>query len=209
MGEAIKYLYSQFILRDLLSFITPGAIVLVSICYVFDEQFYSISIHWILFIPLFGFAFVVGFAIQCLGEIFGVVSFRPNIKSTWYDRMKIIFCKWRELDNPACKWNDPDNPLGMKKAYEADQAFWKAVKDDEEKKQGRERAVVLTQLCINNAFSLFIATIPIVIYQWSEFASHISVYIILLILLLSLFWGHRVQVLRRYNREEAMKKDWN
>ena len=27
IGSAIKYLYSQFILRDVLSFVTPGAIV--------------------------------------------------------------------------------------------------------------------------------------------------------------------------------------
>ena len=30
MGDAIKYLYSQFILRDVLSFVTPGAIVVLT-----------------------------------------------------------------------------------------------------------------------------------------------------------------------------------
>ena len=206
MGEAIKYLYSQFILRDVLSFITPGAIVLLSATHVFNKSFESLSIHWLFYVPLFGLAFVTGFAIQCLGEIIGVVSFRPNIKITCADKMKIIFCRWREPEDTRCKWNDPENPLGMKKAYEEDQDFWKAIGKDDDKRQGRERVVILTQMCINISISLVIAVIPFAIHQWSILASQILAYIVFSILILSLFWGHRVHVLRRFNREEVIKK---
>jgi hypothetical protein len=207
-SDAVKYLYSQFILRDVLSFITPGVIVILTAVYVFDESFSSLSIHWLFYIPLFGIAFVIGFAIQCFGEIIGFVSFRPNIKITCVDKMKILFCRWREPEDNRCKWNDPENPLGMKKAYEEDQDFWKAVKGDEDKKQGRERVVVLTQMCINNALALFITGITYAIYHGSSFAAQVVEYIWLVIFIASLFWGHRVHVLRRFNREETIKKHW-
>ena len=203
-GDAVKYLYNQFILRDVLSFITPGAIVLLSAMYVFNDPFESLSIHWLFYIPLFGLAFVTGFAIQCLGEMIGIVYFRPNIEITYANRLKILFCKWRKTDEKKCRWNDPDNPIGMKQAYEEESDFWKATETDEEKKQGRERLVVLTQLCINNTLSVFIAGITYAIYHGSPFSAQIVAYIWLVVFIISLFWGHRVHVLRRFNREEVI-----
>ena len=79
-GNVIKDLYEKFILRDILSFVTPGAIVVLTAFVLFIqeptlrdnlEKFfeYSRSMHWLLYIPLFGVFYTVGFAIQCFGEI--------------------------------------------------------------------------------------------------------------------------------------------
>ncbi len=77
MGDAIKYLYSQFILRDVLSFITPGAIVVFVATYLFYFELIDHPIHWLLFIPLFGVCYIVGFALHCFKEFCKFLLFFP------------------------------------------------------------------------------------------------------------------------------------
>ena len=78
IGNTIKYLYEKFILRDLLSFITPGAIIILIAFLLFLPEpslsqrldtvlKYSGDMHWLLYIPLFGLFYIVGFAVQCFG----------------------------------------------------------------------------------------------------------------------------------------------
>ncbi len=112
IGSAIKYLYQQFILRDLLSFITPGAIVVLTAFVLFlpgscltqrlDTLFnYSTSMHWLLYIPLFGLFFIVGFAVQCFGEIIGFIRIHRIAKSCCNQRRRIFKCNW---DNESNIW---------------------------------------------------------------------------------------------------------
>ncbi len=81
IGDAIRYLYGTFILRDLLSFVTPGAIIVGSALLLkFDPSQDQIlnfakSIPLIVYLPIFGICYVVGFAIQCFGVRIGLITF--------------------------------------------------------------------------------------------------------------------------------------
>lgn len=64
--------YSDFILRDLLSFVTPGAIVLGSVLYLFLPLGFLLRIfnelNPLLYIPLLGLCYIIGIGLLMLGE---------------------------------------------------------------------------------------------------------------------------------------------
>ena len=100
-GDAIKYLYGKFILRDVFSFITPGAIIVLSGILLFNNnlnELHTIDIPWPLYIPIFGIFFLVGFATQCFGELVGVIRHTPHEPENTGDmRHQILRCKrWYE-----------------------------------------------------------------------------------------------------------------
>jgi hypothetical protein len=196
-GNAIKYLYTQFILRDVLSFITPGAIVVWAVLYLFFPCLlsYSYSIHWLLYIPLFGLFYIVGFAIQCLGEFFGIIFLCPPSKFGWRyfsEPLKILRCK--NWDNERFWWRD---------YYEWMKDFWEPTHRDEDARQGRERLVVLKQMCGNGFLAIVISGVLFGVsycpFLWGRIV--LAIALVALPLLASLFWGHRVHVLRQYDRE--------
>ena len=77
--DGIKDFYDHFIMRDLLSFVTPGAIIVISILllkydfsHILDS---SKSIPILVYIPIFGLFFMVGFAVQVFGaEILKIIQ---------------------------------------------------------------------------------------------------------------------------------------
>lgn len=77
LTSAIQYLYEQWILRDLLSYITPGAFLVAAISIqliglsFFLDLIKSLPLVIILF--LFGPFFIIGFALQNLGEKLGLI----------------------------------------------------------------------------------------------------------------------------------------
>ena len=202
IGSAIKYLYSQFILRDVLSFITPGAIVVLTAFLLFlpkpilgpglEKLFiYSTSMHWLLYIPLFGGFYMVGFAVQCFGEIWDIIRFTPKGQGSWCQRFKIFWFKWADSGKNKEWWWHEDH-----KRF-AD--FFEATEKNGGIRQGRERMVVLKQMCANGflAISMAVFLLCISLFQ-------LSLWLILIVaipLLASLFWGYRVHVLRQNTRE--------
>ena len=197
IGNAIKYLYRQLILRDILSFVAPGALIVWSALYFFFPELLSYSIHWLLYIPLFGVFYLVGFAVQCLGELFGVISFSPPDKYPWpiKQRLNIFGTRWTK-DKDTVWWND---------YYKMIEKFWRLTKYDEKAQQRRERLIVLKQLCGNGFLSILIAGF----FLGTSFCSLSWVKILIpslvaFFLFGSLFWGHRVHVLRQYSREEII-----
>ena len=162
-GNAIKYLYEKFLLRDLLSFITPGAIVVLTAFVLFiqepslvqrlDTLFeYSRDMYWLLYIPLFGLFFLVGFAIQCFGEIVGLIRIHVDAKGCCRQRFKIFLCK---------KWDDKSN-IWWKKAHEdavdfAEATYRKEKDEGEWARNQHERLVVLKQMCANGFLAGVIA----------------------------------------------------
>ncbi|HEY51806.1 MAG TPA: hypothetical protein G4O20_08395 [Dehalococcoidia bacterium] len=198
-GNAIKYLYSQFILRDVLSFITPGAILVFSALFLLcpEKIPHLISIHWLLYIPLFGVLYLVGFAVQCLGELFKIISFSPPDKYRWSreQRWNIFGTHWTR-DKDTVWWND---------YYKMIEEFWRLTGSDVEAHQRRERLIVLKQVCGNGFLSITIAGI----FLGTSFCSLSWVKILIpslvaFLLLGSLFWGQRVHVLRQYSREKII-----
>jgi hypothetical protein len=93
--------YSHFVLRDLFGKITPGAIVLIAMLIIvinssdFYKFFYSTNVWiWIIFISV---SWLIGFAIQGMGEIFHLIIYFPEriSKIRWYEEY-IIFLKGAE-----------------------------------------------------------------------------------------------------------------
>ncbi len=213
-GDAIKYLYEKFILRDLLSFVTPGAIVVLTAFLLFlskpcltqglDTLFkYSQDMHWLLYIPLFGLFFMVGFAVQCFGEFLGLIHFSPpdEFSWPWRQRRQILRCK---------NWTKDKDDLWWVKYYKWEADFWQATERSETAQQGRERMVVLKQMCANGLWASLIAVVFLAIDWWCSwpYANLCVVSIVVLLLLASLFWGHRVHVLRQHAREKVIIDRW-
>jgi len=201
-GNAIKYLYREFILRDILSFVTPGAIIVMAVLYFFFSEllFPSYSIHWLLYIPLFGVFYLVGFAVQCFGEFLGIISFSPPDEYPWPLKQR-----WNILNPIGAHWTKDKDIVWWNKYYKKMEEFWKVTKSDEEAQQRRERLIVLKQMCANGFLSILIAGI----FFGVSFCSFLCVKflvvsVVAFLLTASLFWGYRVHVLRQYAREKII-----
>ncbi|HUS49303.1 MAG TPA: hypothetical protein VMZ91_04015 [Candidatus Paceibacterota bacterium] len=77
ISDTVKSLYEKFLMRDLLSFITPGSIVVLSIYLLgwgldMIKSFFE-SLPFLLYIPIFGFLYIVGFATQYFGRLFRLI----------------------------------------------------------------------------------------------------------------------------------------
>jgi hypothetical protein len=73
IAEAIKYLYQQFILRDVVAYVAPGTIVAACLLRLYlggaEPAFNFIkNIPIIAYVPLYGLLFTMGLGIQRLGE---------------------------------------------------------------------------------------------------------------------------------------------
>ena len=223
-GDAIKYLYEKFILRDMLSFVVPGAIVvftafiLVWPWTILEEQFgnlfkFTSSIPWLLYIPLFGLFYMVGFSLQCFGEIIGLIRVHRNAKGSCRQRRKIFHCDWDEESN-----------IWWIKAHKEVVSFYKSTqrKDEQEKDQHEwarlqhERLVVLKQMCANGFLACvialvllairFITNVVIIKDSISSYVALGAVGIIGLLLIISLLWGYRVHELRLDTMEKEIKR---
>ena len=78
LSDTIKGFYSDFILRDLLSFVTPGAIIIGTIAFGLNLETYmrdSIFI-WIL---LFGVFYIIGIGLQFVREQIPQLKFPPEM----------------------------------------------------------------------------------------------------------------------------------
>ena len=78
IAEAIKYLYQQFILRDVVAYVTPGTILAVCALKIYlgsmDAAVTFIkAIPTVAYIPIYGFLFITGLGIQNLGEFLRVL----------------------------------------------------------------------------------------------------------------------------------------
>jgi hypothetical protein len=207
MGDAIKYLYSQFILRDVLSFITPGAIVTIAALLLFFPAHVilcvSHSIHWALYIPIFGVFYMVGFALQCFGDLIGFIRFTPyGEKERSCGKRWRMFCCDFTRDYDKRKKPNKSN-IWWWKEDEKLHEFYEAAADNTGVQQGHERMVVMKQMCANGFLALLIAGIFIPVYL---FCTYTWVNIILgallaIVLLGSLLWGYHVHMLRQYTRE--------
>ncbi|MFH0942108.1 MAG: hypothetical protein V1823_03700 [Chloroflexota bacterium] len=227
-GSSIKYLYQNFILRDVLSFITPGAIIVLTAFYLFLYPWISshypqiLFIHWLLYIPIFGLFFVVGFAVQCFGEIIGLVRFWPPTPAltgwnVFWNKLQIFGRNWgqrtqnRWLFEECLRQRTQNRWLfdeRLRLEHLSDRA--EATEHDENAQQSLERLVVLQQMCVNNFLAISIALVFLAWYScsWTPIKLILLVIIglVAFFLLVSLFWGYRVHTLRLYVRDEIIKR---
>ena len=77
--EAIKYLYQQFILRDVVAYVAPGAILAGCVfCVVFGTDKavrILLGIPAIAYLPIYGIVFITGLGLENLGEMLRMLRF--------------------------------------------------------------------------------------------------------------------------------------
>ncbi len=195
MGDAIKYLYDKFILRDLFSFITPGAIVILTAIVLFVPQAtllaWSRYIPWLFYIPLFGIFYVTGFAVQCLGVFLGCIRLHKIEESSITQRFRMLFGKLRSKEDVS------------KSAREKEVDFLNATAKAVWARQHHERSVILKQMCANNLWAVIIVVFTLLLkLLWP---SPMGLLIIAVLLLISLFWGYRSSELAVDTIEDKVK----
>lgn len=181
MADALKYLYSQFILRDVLSCITPGAIVILTSLFLYwPGLLMNNALAWPLYIPLFGLFYVTGFAIECLERLSGFIRLHTLDNASFSQRLSIF------SGNQGTKTDI------YKDFREAAIEFLRMSKNQDWAQQDYERKIVLKQMCAGNVGAIAIAVLLLAIsyipWPWLRL---IGVGFILLLLLVSLFWGYR------------------
>jgi len=133
--DAVKTLYQKFVMRDIFSFVTPGAILLASILYLFSSDFYNVlriskEIHFLLYLPVFGVFYALGVFCMSAGAFI-------------LDNSPVPIHNRKHLTEHLIVIND----------------FNKKTKENKEAQDQHERFVVLKQICGNNAAALFLSTI--------------------------------------------------
>jgi hypothetical protein len=101
MAEAIKYLYQHFILRDVVAYVAPGAILAACLLRLhyggLDPALKFIKdIPPIAYVPIYGLLFTIGLGIQNFGEM---IKFRGGslLKDHTRENNKVRFDKLQEF----------------------------------------------------------------------------------------------------------------
>lgn len=193
MGNIVDGLYEKFILRDVLSFITPGAILVITVNSALNITDNAMDIrnhmlHTLMssipsvltIIIIYGVLFVVGFTLQTLGEVVGIIRFHDyrndagSIDNGEFYRVK-------------GKFMGP----GMKEAA-----------------RQRERFVVLKQLSGNNAMAILLSAVALLVKlvpsdNDNEVTSLLLVVVGLLVVSGILFKAHWIHSQRQRDWEDT------
>jgi hypothetical protein len=92
--EAIKYLYQQFILRDVVAYVAPGAILAGCVLWVVfgtdNAVRILLGIPAIAYLPIYGIVFITGLGLENLGEMLRMLRFhrRENPHKRSKDRSR-------------------------------------------------------------------------------------------------------------------------
>lgn len=81
--DAIKYFYQEFILRDVVAYVAPGAILATCVLWVVFGSDSAVKILLgvpkIAYLPLYGVIFITGLGLENLGEMLGVLRFHNRV----------------------------------------------------------------------------------------------------------------------------------
>lgn len=186
--DIFKDLYQKFLMRDLLGFIVPGTIIVLSFMYllglnVYQLLLYNGHISSLVYIPIFGLLYVVGFGIQCFAaELIPLIQYHARR----CDKHKDKVCFWQKTCKDCFK-------VHLDKLVVV-------LKLPDQSQEQHERFVVLKQMCANNGLALSFFTIMMIVKNFLIFKAKskiepdypvIFVWIVLVILVISLFKGYK------------------
>ncbi len=184
MENTIKYLYEKFLLRDLLSFVMPGALIVLTgygLLFNFEpvELFrQSRMIHGLLYIPLFGLFYLVGFSLQSAGRLIGLIRIHWRDNIPFNQRIAIFYNSLLSRDI-------------YQEVREDSMNFSQASEGHEWVQQLHERSVVLKQMAANSWFAVIVLGSMFI----SDFFKIIDIRVILgfwaVFLSLALLWAYR------------------
>src|SRR6266581_242145 len=104
IADAIKYLYQQWILRDIVAYVTPGTILAVSLLKVLlNGESVMARINGlppIAYVPLYGLLFSIGVAVQNFGEVIWVL--KEYRKSVDHQKHQNEWLRFRDLLRLHC-----------------------------------------------------------------------------------------------------------
>jgi hypothetical protein len=193
-GDVINNLYSKFILRDVLSFITPGAIVVISATYLINPNvFENHYIPWPFYIPLFGAFYFVGYAGQCFGELIGFIRFFRSDEGCFRQRLNLFSRRWRERDL-------------LKNEREKTIDFQCITEKLEWASQHLERVVIHKQMAANSVIAVIIAGIFLGVSSCPKFVHIIVLSVITILFVVSLYWDFRDSLLAQDTIENKIIK---
>ena len=176
IADAIKYLYRQFILRDVVAYVTPGAILAGSAAIVLfgpDAVVKAFQhIRAIAYVPIYGLLFITGFAIQNFGEI---IHLLPDHKRESYKKRFAILRKFHEAAS-VCRDGDKVNAYG------------------DELERTRERIEVKKYASGNIALAVLMSMIFIPITKFFPNSGSWAVASVGAILIISLLRGQRLEL---------------
>lgn len=115
--EAIKYLYQQFILRDVVAYVAPGTILAACLLRVhfldLEHALYFIErIPKVAYVPIYGVLFTLGLGIQNFGETIGLV--KDNVRKDCQGRPseELRFNKLQKFHRVVLLRQTPDEKDG-------------------------------------------------------------------------------------------------
>jgi hypothetical protein len=107
IADAIKYLYQQWILRDIVAYVTPGTILGACLLKILlnGESVVALArgIPAIAYVPLYGLLFSIGVAVQNFGEVIKVLKeYRKSVDHQKHEHEWLRFRDLLRLHCVAC-----------------------------------------------------------------------------------------------------------
>lgn len=117
IAEAIKYLYQQFILRDVVAYVAPGTILAACILRVhFLDLEHALRfierIPKVAYVPIYGLLFTLGLGIQNFGEKIGLVKDNVRKDSQGRPSEELRFNKLQKFHRVVLSRQTPDQKDG-------------------------------------------------------------------------------------------------
>ncbi|MEK6281057.1 MAG: hypothetical protein AABN95_11950 [Acidobacteriota bacterium] len=169
VAESIKYFYQEFILRDVLSYVTPGAIVagcVLKLNYGDSAGILLKDLPGVYYIPIFGVLFLIGFALQNLGELLHILK--------WHDRR-----------------NDKTHLQILKTFHSRSKAVGENAEWIE---RTRERMAVKKIASGTAIMATLISLVLIALKEYYPASLEVAEVLLCLLLVIALYQGHRRQL---------------
>jgi len=165
ISDIITKLYKRFFLRDLLSYVCPGLIVITSI-YFFSCRSYIFKVNFGAGILIFLFSFVIGLAINALVEF----MFRDVTKDKFFDGKRVNYYLRRIKIESIQGDLTFDQNGSRKKLNEKKQNFLYIFEQ-------RDHYIVLKQMSRNNMGAVLISFVLLIIYNPPVFYNIMLAYV--------------------------------
>lgn len=113
IAEAIKYLYQQFILRDVVAYVAPGTILAACLLRVYfgglePAVLFIQGIPKIAYVPIYGLLFTMGLGIQNFGELIGLLKDHVRRDEQGHLSEELRFAKLQEFHRVVLSRQTPD-----------------------------------------------------------------------------------------------------
>lgn len=203
--EAIKYLYQQFILRDVVAYVAPGSILIGCVLWLVLGRTGAAAlipnIPAIVYLPIYGFVFITGLALENLGEMVGVLRFHNRRAESQIDTQKDT----KDRNRP----DDKEHFRVLQEFHQATSALGGSNEGDGYGawlERTRERITVKKYAAGNMAIAILISMMLMVVTYYRPDWKFKAIVVVGAILIVSLLRAHWYQLnLQVIWEDEAVK----